>query len=68
MTKDKHPLSKSLPAVLNARDVADLLMVSTSIVYRAIRREEFPGVERIGSKLYRFDRDVILKWLTEKER
>ncbi len=52
--------STSLPTILTAQEVAQLLRVSRKTVYEAARHGELPGVLRIGRAL-RFHRDAILQ-------
>ncbi|MCP4601448.1 MAG: helix-turn-helix domain-containing protein [Proteobacteria bacterium] len=61
-------IKKTLPALLTAHDVAELMGVNPSCVYQLHRRGEIPGGARIGERLIRFDRDVVLAWLTEKAK
>ncbi|MCP4677494.1 MAG: helix-turn-helix domain-containing protein [Deltaproteobacteria bacterium] len=62
------PSKKTLPALLTAHDVAELIGVNPSRVYQLHRRGEIPGGARIGKRLIRFDRDVVIAWLTERDK
>jgi excisionase family DNA binding protein len=50
--------------VLTMEEICDLLQVHKSTVYKLVRRGSIPGF-RVGSD-WRFRRDVIERWLSEK--
>ena len=50
--------------VLTMKEICDLLQVHKSTVYKLVRRGSIPGF-RVGSD-WRFRRDVIERWLSEK--
>jgi excisionase family DNA binding protein len=54
---------RSLPIILKADEVAELLRVNRKTLYEAVQRDEVPGVIRIGRSL-RFRRDAVLMWLS----
>jgi len=51
--------------MMTTAEVAKYLRVSRATVYRLVKQEEIP-VSRI-SKHLRFRRDIINRWLSEKE-
>jgi excisionase family DNA binding protein len=53
---------RSLPAILNAKEVANLLRINRKTLYEAVQRDEIPGAFRVGRCL-RFRRDAVLTWL-----
>jgi excisionase family DNA binding protein len=53
----------TLPEVLTADDLALLLRVDRKTVYEAARRGQIPGVRRVGARVLRWSRDVVLEWL-----
>lgn len=55
-----HP--PSLPDILKAEEVAQLLRINRKTLYEAVQRGEVPGVIRIGRSL-RFRRYAVLMWL-----
>lgn len=54
---------RSLPIILKADEVAELLRINRKTLYEAVQRGELPGVIRIGRSL-RFRRDDVLMWLS----
>ena len=50
--------------VLTLKELCDLLRVHPSTVYKLLREGKIPSF-RIGSE-WRFRRDVILQWMSEK--
>jgi excisionase family DNA binding protein len=50
--------------VLTLKELCDLLRVHPSTVYKLLREGQIPSF-RIGSE-WRFRRDVILRWMSEK--
>jgi excisionase family DNA binding protein len=52
----------SLPLLLQAEEVAQLIRVSRKAVYTMAERGEIPGVTKLGRRL-RFRRDAIEAWL-----
>lgn len=52
----------TLPPLLVAAEVADLLRTSKRAVYLAAERAQLPGVVRVGRRLL-FRRDDLLAWL-----
>ena len=54
-----------LPQVITVPELANLLQVSRASAYRAIDREEVPGVIRVG-RLIRISRPAVLAWLHAK--
>ena len=54
--------STSLPYLLRADEVAQILRVSRKAVYCMVDRGEIPGVTKIGRRI-RFHRDDLLAWL-----
>ena len=56
----------TLPHVLNADEVAELLRVDRKTVYSMVARKKLPGCRRVGRCL-RFHRDRILQWLADAE-
>jgi excisionase family DNA binding protein len=52
----------TLPLLLQADEVAQLLRVSRKAVYTMAERGEIPGVTRLGHRL-RFRRDALEAWL-----
>lgn len=55
-----------LPAVLTAKEVADLLHVSTNMIYELCLQRKLPHI-KIGRK-YAFKTAEILSWAGTKER
>jgi excisionase family DNA binding protein len=55
----------SLPLLLNAIEVAELLRTTRRAVYVMAERGQFPGVTRIGTRLL-FRRSELLRWLDQK--
>jgi excisionase family DNA binding protein len=55
------PTSSSLPSVLTVPETAKLLRTSTFAVYEAVKRNEIPGLIRVG-RCIRFSSDVLLRW------
>lgn len=53
----------TLPEFLKAEEVAKLLRVNRKTVYEAVRRDEIPGVLRVG-RILRFRRDAVLGWMS----
>ena len=53
----------TLPDVLTADDLALLLRVDRKTVYEAARRGQIPGARRVGARVLRWSRDVVLEWL-----
>jgi len=53
----------SLPLLLQAEEVAQLIRVSRKAVYTMAERGEIPGVTKLGRRL-RFRRDAIEAWLS----
>lgn len=60
---DDHQ-GESLPAVLTAHEVANLLRVNRKTVYAAFKQGEIPGGRRIGGTI-RFSRARVLEWLAQ---
>lgn len=54
-----------LPVFLKAEEVAELLRVDRKTVYEAARRDEIPGVVRVG-RILRFRRDAVLAWVSDE--
>ncbi len=54
----------SLPLLLTADEVADLLRSTRKSIYEQARKGRLPGVTRIGRKLL-FRRDRLLQWVRE---
>jgi excisionase family DNA binding protein len=52
----------SLPLLLQASEVAQLIRVTPKAVYTMAERGEIPGVTRLGRRL-RFRRDAIEAWI-----
>ena len=52
----------SLPILLTANEVADLLRTSRKSVYAMIERGQLPGVIRLGRRLL-IRRDELVDWL-----
>lgn len=52
----------SLPLMLKADEVAELLRTTRKAVYAMVERGVLPGVTRIGRRLL-FHRDDLLRWL-----
>jgi excisionase family DNA binding protein len=52
----------TLPLLLQADEVAQLLRVSRKAVYTMAERGEIPGVTKLGRRL-RFRRDALEAWL-----
>ncbi len=50
--------------VLTLKELCDLLRVHPSTIYKLLREGKIPSF-RIGSE-WRFRRDVILQWMSEK--
>ena len=50
--------------VLTLKELCDLLRVHPSTVYKLLREGKIPSF-RVGSE-WRFRRDVILQWMSEK--
>lgn len=61
--KTEAPANDTLPEVLTADEVAQLLRVNRKTIYAAVQRGELRG-QRIGSTL-RFSRARVLQWLAE---
>ena len=53
------------PLLLNAEEVAQLLLVSKKAVYAMAERGQLPGVVRIGRRI-RVRRTVLLNWLLQE--
>ena len=51
-------------AVLTTREVADLLRIHISSIYRLIKRDSFPYFKTGGD--YRFRRDAVDKWVERR--
>ncbi len=62
MGKKKH----SLPHLLTADEVAELLRTTRKAIYAKAARCELPGRVFIDRRLL-FDRTVLLRWLKEKQ-
>ncbi len=61
----KRPPSRSeLPDFLEAEEVAALLRIDRKTVYEAAKRDEIPGVVRLG-RVLRFRRDAVLAWMAQ---
>jgi excisionase family DNA binding protein len=54
-----------MSALMTAREVADLLGVSTETVLRWVRQGKLPAIRLPGGAI-RFRRDEIEAWLTER--
>lgn len=57
--------SERHPAILTAKQAAELIRVSTKTVYRMFARGGIPGGAKKGRVLY-FDRAVVTRWVTER--
>ncbi len=55
--------TRSLPLILKADEVAELLRVDRNTIYEAVKRGEVPGVIRMG-RILRFRRDAVVHWLS----
>lgn len=54
---------------LTPAQVAELLNVSKPVVMRLARAKERPlPCVQLGPKLYRFKRDAVEQWMTDRER
>lgn len=58
-------LRRTLPLVLEPSQVQEILGMSRSSLYEALREQKIPGVLRIG-RLVRVQRDQFLEWLGAK--
>ncbi len=62
------PRATEQPAVLlRPQEVADLLQVQASFVYRLAREGKIPVV-RLGKRYVRFQRSAVDRWLEEQSR
>jgi excisionase family DNA binding protein len=52
--------------LLTVRDLADYLKLHPGTIYRMLKAGQLPGF-RVGSD-WRFNRDDIDRWLTEREK
>jgi excisionase family DNA binding protein len=51
-----------LPEILTAKEVASLLKIRISTVYKLAEEGKIPG-RRIIGRFWRFHRDTLLKWV-----
>jgi excisionase family DNA binding protein len=61
MTKPRHAAVPS--QIMTVAEVAKYLQVHPSTLYRGVRQHQIPAF-KIGSD-YRFERDAIIKWMTD---
>jgi excisionase family DNA binding protein len=61
--KPSHAAASS--QFMTTAEVAQLLRVNQSTIYRLLRQRQIPAL-RIGSD-YRFDKDAIEKWMAGKQ-
>jgi excisionase family DNA binding protein len=54
----------ALPEMLSVAQLAAFLRLDPRTLYRAIERDEVPGVTRIG-RIIRIHRAAVLPWLSE---
>ncbi len=60
-------IDSELSRLLTPREVADLLQVRVSFVYRLAREGRVPVV-RLGERYVRFDRGALERWIAEREQ
>ena len=51
-----------MPACLNISEVAQIMRVSTPVVYAMVHRDDFPAV-KVGGKRYVVPKDRFIRWL-----
>ncbi len=54
-------ISSALPEFLTMEELAALLRVNKKTVYAAVKKDEIPGVRKVGGVL-RASRDAVLAW------
>ena len=59
-----YPANKK-PRLMTTEEVSNYLRISRASVYRLVKQQKIP-VSRIGKHL-RFRKDIIDRWLSEKE-
>ena len=57
-------LRPSMPSLLTAEEVADLLRTTRIAVYALVARDQIPGVTRLGRRVL-FRADDLLDWLDQ---
>ena len=69
-TNGKHGIKQtkrdgdSVPVLLTAEEMADLLRTSRTAIYAMVAREQLPGVIRIGRRVL-FRRQDVMTWLSQ---
>ena len=59
--KSTYTNIEELPLTLNAREAAEVLRISKSIVYELAQSESFPAI-RIGKRVV-IPRDKLIQWM-----
>lgn len=63
----KELILMALNKPLTVKDVAELLGVSTDVVYDMVRKKKIPHF-KVGNRLIRFQASSIQQWMNEQEQ
>jgi excisionase family DNA binding protein len=66
--KEQHEIENRLPDIIDVKEVAKLLGLTTSGIYTKVHKNEIPFIKMKDSNRLRFSRKQINAWLMDSQK